>query len=63
MVQAYAPYSYFKVGAALETEDKNFFLDVINIENVAFLLLAVQNEYIFTKLYLKENVRFQKYVL
>lgn len=29
MVQAYAPYSYFKIGAALETEDKNFFLDVI----------------------------------
>lgn len=29
MVQAYAPYFYFKVGAALETEDKNFFLDVI----------------------------------
>lgn len=62
MVQAYAPYSYFKVGAALETEDKNFFSGC-NIENVAFLLLAVQNEYIFTKLYLKENVRFQKYVL
>lgn len=29
MAKAYDPYSYFKVGAALETEDKNFFLDVI----------------------------------
>lgn len=29
MAKAYVPYSYFKVGAALETEDKNFFLDVI----------------------------------
>ncbi|VTZ41468.1 cytidine deaminase [Streptococcus pneumoniae] len=35
MAKAYAPYSDFKVGAALVTEDKKFFSGC-NIENAAF---------------------------